>query len=116
MKMKDIVEELVTQQIRIFEILDFDERPLARSPAATSQLKIFSRWCLAKGFTPPPSYKEFLRVCNGIENASTRLYFGCSSSPDLLCLLAPEPRKSRMLFQLRCAANAVSMDLFDKER
>lgn len=67
-QMKDLVAELIDQQTRIFELLEFDERPLPRAAAGDESLSAIDEWFAARGGWTPPSYREFLRVCDGVEN------------------------------------------------
>lgn len=81
MQMIDVVQRLLAQQTRIFEILGFDERPLARPAATAEQLSLFGQWCRSRGFSLPPTYREFLSICNGIDNFC--LSYGLFGTEDL---------------------------------
>jgi hypothetical protein len=80
--MAEVVARLMQQQTHIFEILEFEDRPTPRPPATGEQLAALEAWCRSKGFGLPPSYREFLIVCDGIEGFS--LSYSLFGSIDLL--------------------------------
>lgn len=66
----ELVNDLVAQQTRIFELLEFDDRPVVRSPADPALLLQVEQWLVSQGGFMPKSYREFLLTCDGIENFS----------------------------------------------
>jgi len=66
--MKDLVELLRVQQEQIFELVDFEERPDLRPPIDQESLSRLEKWWLARGAVLPKSYRQFLLICDGIEN------------------------------------------------
>ena len=88
MNIADVVATIIAQQTRIFEILEFEDRPLPRPPATGEQLAALEAWCRARGFSLPPSYREFLLVCDGVESFS--LSYSLFGSIDLLSDIYPE--------------------------
>lgn len=96
-----MVKRLLAQQTRIFEILDFDERPLPRPAATAAQLSLFSEWCHLRGFSLPPTYREFLSICNGIDNFC--LSYGLFGTVDLTSEAYP-------VLLRRCFAHGVGFD------
>lgn len=69
-EIRKLVDTLIKQQTRIFELLDFEERPFKRRPITKNLLEELSEWWSIKGFEIPKSYKDFLMVCDGIDNFS----------------------------------------------
>lgn len=66
--MQEIVHLLTAQQTQIFELVEFDERPILGPPVDQEQLSRLRKWWIKKGGVLPESYQDFLLVCDGIEN------------------------------------------------
>jgi hypothetical protein len=85
-EMKALVELLVSQQVRIFELVDLPERPILRPPVGTATLKGDS-W-IQMGLDRATSYQRFLLICDGIENFC--LSYGLLGAQDLLAESYPQ--------------------------
>lgn len=69
-EMHDLVSELTTQQVRIFELCGDDRRPQTRPPISAASLASVEALFAAHGGAIPPSYLAFLQVCDGIDDFS----------------------------------------------
>jgi hypothetical protein len=66
---KGLVAALLEQQVTIFEMLGFDERPEPRPPVDPATLTRLEKWWVERtNESLPNSYREFLLVCDGIDN------------------------------------------------
>lgn len=77
--MKSLLLELVQQQTLIFKLFGDKRVPRPRPPISAAKLKKLRAWWLTKGGEIPPSYAEFLLICDGIEDfsASYPLFGAC---------------------------------------
>ena len=86
--MRKLVSTLMSQQARIFELCGDDRRPRARVAVGAPVLAALDSFFAAHGGACPPSYRAFLKVCDGIEDFSFSYHlFGAQ---DLLSLSYPE--------------------------
>jgi hypothetical protein len=81
-RMANLIRSLVHQQKHIIDLCDFDEYPVVRPPIKSETLIKLETWWLGFGSPIPPSYREFLLVCDGIEYFS--LSYGLLGGRDLL--------------------------------
>lgn len=86
--MADLVRLLVDQQNKIFHLCGFEDRPIVRPPVDTFMLRELDSWWMRFGGPIPPSYREFLLVCDGIEFFS--LSYGLFGARDYLSASYPK--------------------------
>ncbi|WP_248323970.1 MULTISPECIES: SMI1/KNR4 family protein [unclassified Caballeronia] len=86
--MRELIATLVAQQGRIFEMLQFDERPRLRRPVHPTRLSKLEAWFASLDCELPQSYRAFLSECDGIENFC--LSYHLFGSPELLAPDYPE--------------------------
>ena len=66
---KELVATLLDRQVTIFEMLGFDERPEPRPPLDAETLTKLEKWWVERtNESLPNSYREFLLVCDGVDN------------------------------------------------
>ncbi|MDB5976449.1 MAG: hypothetical protein JWR07_3209 [Nevskia sp.] len=66
--MRNLIQTLVKQQNRIFELLQVEERSIVNPPIDSMRLVELQRWFSTQNCLLPDSYREFLLVCDGIPN------------------------------------------------
>jgi hypothetical protein len=69
-EIKEIIEKLVEQQVKIFELCGDERRPKIRPPISNASLSLLKAFFIAHNSVIPPSYQAFLETCDGIENFS----------------------------------------------
>jgi len=70
MDIAELVRTLIALQTRIYELTDDDRRPVPHPPIDSASLAALERWFAARAAVLPPSYRAFLRVCDGIDDFS----------------------------------------------
>lgn len=91
--MTDVIATLLEQSETKFDLLGFDERPGPRPPVDPAMLRRLEEWWEERCYEPiSPEYREFLLICDGIENFSVS--YGLFGARDLLTSSYEELRRT----------------------